>query len=116
MYNDDTTDIGLEFPAQIQIGAYYYGRGPLHLRWNGNYGRFSRAYFESEFKGEEVLLNNPFQADPQMWMTSALWVYMTPRYPKPSAHDVMTGFYEPNGTDLINSAGNNFGTTIDIMT
>ena len=40
---------------------------------------------------------------------------MTPHYPKPSAHEVITGFFVPNGVDLENSATISFGATIDIM-
>ena len=46
---------------------------------------------------------------------SAFWHYMTPHYPKPSAHEVITGFFVPNTVDLDNSATISFGTTIDIM-
>ena len=49
-------------------------------------------------------------------MTSALWYYMTPQFPKPSAHDVITGIFEPNDdVDKKNNVGHDFGTTIDIM-
>ena len=48
-------------------------------------------------------------------MTSALWYYMTPQYPKPSAHDVITGMFEPTLIDSQFSIKNSFGTTIDIM-
>ena len=40
---------------------------------------------------------------------------MTPQYPKPSAHEVVTGFFEPNAVDIQNSVGNDFGTTIAIF-
>ena len=40
---------------------------------------------------------------------------MTPQYPKPSAHDVVTGFWTPNSVDINLYAGNTFGTTIGIM-
>ena len=50
-----------------------------------------------------------------MLFASALWLYMTPPFPKPSAHDVMTGFFKPNRKDISYGAGNYFGTTIHIM-
>ena len=40
---------------------------------------------------------------------------MTPHFPKPSAHDVITGIFEPNQRDLDFGIGNDFGTTIAIM-
>jgi len=30
---------------------------------------------------------------------SAIYFYMTPSFYKPSMHDVMTGFWQPNSTD-----------------
>lgn len=50
-----------------------------------------------------------------MMFASVFWLYMTPHYPKPSAHDVITGFFKPNDSDLYFGAGNNFGTTTHIM-
>ena len=50
-----------------------------------------------------------------MAMTSALWLYMRPRYPKPSAHEIITGHFVPNEIDEALDAGNDFGTTIAVM-
>ena len=46
---------------------------------------------------------------------SALWVYMTPISPKPSIHDVVAGFWEPNSFDLANGLTIGFGATINIL-
>lgn len=40
---------------------------------------------------------------------------MTPQYPKPSAHAVITGFFKPNLKDATSGADNNFGSTIAIL-
>jgi hypothetical protein len=40
---------------------------------------------------------------------------MTPQYPKPSVHDVITGFMEPTAADTANGIGANFGTTVNII-
>ena len=48
-------------------------------------------------------------------MTAAIWFYMTPQDPKPSMHDVLTGFYEPNDVDDEAKLGADFGTTINII-
>ena len=81
------------------------------------YGKFSKAYYESIFYGQNELLDNPDRLENEKFlaMVSALWYYMTPQYPKPSAHEVITGLFEPNGIDQGNNVGNDFGTTIDIM-
>lgn len=48
-------------------------------------------------------------------MAAGIWFYMTPQDPKPSMHDVMTGFFEPNATDLGLNITASFGTTINII-
>ena len=41
---------------------------------------------------------------------------MTPAEPKPSMHDVVTGYWEPNDEDLkANIDNSGFGTTINII-
>ena len=40
---------------------------------------------------------------------------MTPHYPQPSAHDVVTGYFTPNAVDIEHHLGNDFGTTIKIF-
>ena len=46
---EEASDLGKLFPGDLNEA--YYGRGPLHLRWNGVYGMFSRAYYDDEFEG-----------------------------------------------------------------
>ena len=48
-------------------------------------------------------------------MAAGIWFWMTPQSPKPSMHDVMTGFMEPTETDTANNFGADFGTTINII-
>ena len=48
-------------------------------------------------------------------MAAAIWFYMRPQDPKPSMHDVMTGFFEPNQIDLDNNMEATFATTINII-
>ena len=50
-----------------------------------------------------------------MSYASALWKYMTPIYPWPSPHEVITGFFIPNDDDEMFRADNFFGTTIKLM-
>ena len=40
---------------------------------------------------------------------------MTPQDPKPSMHDVMTGFFEPNSADDAGNIGANFATTTNVI-
>lgn len=48
-------------------------------------------------------------------MESALWFYMTPQSPKPSMHQVVTGSFVPNESDIAAGISNGFGATINII-
>jgi hypothetical protein len=48
-------------------------------------------------------------------IASALWFYITPATPKPSMHDVVTGFWLPNDVDKQNGLDRGFGITINII-
>jgi len=58
----------------------------------------------------DKVLENGYQA-----FGAAMWFYMTPQNPKPSMHDVVTGFFEPNIKDSQVNILGNFGTTINII-
>ncbi|KAI9107746.1 hypothetical protein K1719_021082 [Acacia pycnantha] len=76
-------------------GKQYYGRGPIQLSWNYNYGQAGTAL------GVD-LLNNPdlVATDPVLSFKAALWFWMTPQSPKPSCHDVITGRWTPSAADV----------------
>ena len=78
---------------------------------------FSKAFVDSSYDGTLYLLKNPDQVhtDAYTVFASALWFYMTPQYPKPSIHDVATGFLEPTAADRAANVGPTFGTTINII-
>ena len=44
-----------------------------------------------------------------------MWFYMTPQPPKPSMHDIATGFFTPNAADIEGNILADFGTTINII-
>ena len=71
----------------------YYGRGPIQLSWNYNYGQFSRFLYNDA----SILLNDPdsLQRDGVIAFQSALWFWMMPQCPKPSCHQVMHGRWVP---------------------
>lgn len=79
------------FPPNPNVG--YYGRGPIQLSWNYNYGQFSKFLFNDI----SVLLNNPdlVQQDGVLAFKSAIWFWMMPQCPKPSCHQVMHGIWIP---------------------
>jgi len=48
-------------------------------------------------------------------MSAALWFYMNPQDPKPSMHDVITGYFVPTAADKAVNLGADFGTTTNIL-
>ena len=94
-------------------GKKYYGRGPMQLSYNGNYGYASNIIFGDAKK----LLNNPelVETDPVIAFKAAIYFWMTPETYKPSAHDVMTGKWQPNSIDKAKGRTPGFGMTINIV-
>jgi len=77
----------------------YYGRGPIQLSWNYNYGQFSKFLYEDK----NVLLNNPdaIQQDGVLAFKSAIWFWMMPQWPKPSCHQVMHDKWLPQNGEYV---------------
>ncbi|MQL91119.1 hypothetical protein Taro_023719 [Colocasia esculenta] len=75
-------------------GERYYGRGPIQISYNYNYGAAGQAI------GTD-LLSNPdlVTTDPIVSFKTAIWFWMTPRSPNPSSHDVITGRWSPSAAD-----------------
>jgi len=114
----DYTDWGWSNNAwPNQPGQQYYGRGPMQLSWNYNYGQFSNVFSTSTYNGKLELLKSPglVAADGYVAMAAGLWFFMTPQDPKPSIHDVMIGNFKPNSIDLANNIKASFATTINII-
>ncbi len=74
-----------EFPPNPKVG--YYGRGPIQLSWNYNYGQFSKFIYNDK----NVLLDYPdsLQENGVLSLMSAIWFWMMPQCPKPACHQVM---------------------------
>lgn len=87
------------------------------MSWNYNYGAFSEVLVESKYDSVMYLLENPDQVHTDAFtvFTSALWFYMTPQSPKPSIHDVATGFMVPTSADDDAEMGPTFGTSTNII-
>lgn len=94
-------------------GKSYLGRGPKQLSWNYNYGQFSEAWFGVK----DSLLNHPemLVQDPVLSFASAIWFWMTPQFPKPSCHDIMTGNWKPTANDLQKGRIPGFGATVNVI-
>lgn len=80
-----------EYPPNPAVG--YYGRGPIQLSWNYNYGQFSKFLYNDK----NILLNSPddVQNDGVLSFKSAIWFWMMPQCPKPSCHQVMHNLWLP---------------------
>jgi len=80
------------------VNQSYYGRGPIQISWNYNYGAASAAILGSP----TTLLDNPDMVlqNGVVAFQTALWFWMTAQPPKPSAHSVMTGGWTPSASDI----------------
>ena len=85
------SDASVDYPAVDTVG--YYGRGPIQLSWNYNYGQFSKFLFNDK----NILLENPdtIAQDGVLAFKSAIWFWMMPQCPKPSCHQVMHNLWQP---------------------
>ena len=94
-------------------GKKYYGRGPMQLSYNGNYGYASDCIFGNK----NILLNKPelVETDPVIAFKTAIYFWMTPQTYKHSAHDVMTEKWRPNAVDKAANRVPGFGITINIV-
>ncbi|KAD4889383.1 hypothetical protein E3N88_21456 [Mikania micrantha] len=88
----------------------YYGRGPIQLTHNYNYGLFGRSI------GMD-LINNPdvLATDPTISFESAMWFWMTPQGNKPSSHDVITGRWTPSAADQSAGRVSGYGVITNII-
>ncbi|MBH5317255.1 chitinase [Paenibacillus sp. GSMTC-2017] len=92
----------------------YYGRGPIMLSWNFNYGLFSSIIYGDK----NVLLKNPeiVSADGKVGFMTAILFWMTPQDPKPSAHDVIINKWKPSKADIAKGLSQpGFGITIMVL-
>nr|WP_199156996.1 chitinase [Pedobacter sp. ASV2] len=94
-------------------GKKYYGRGPLQLSYNGNYGFASDCIFGDK----TVLLNNPdlVSSNAKIAFETAIYFWMTPQSLKPSAHEVITEKWKPTAAENQKGYKSGFGMTINII-
>ncbi len=91
-------------------GQRYHGRGPIQLSWNYNYGAVGKAL------GVDLLANPDLvKLDGAIAFQTALWFWMTPQPPKPSAHAVIAGGWTPSAEDANVGRVPGFGMTINII-
>ncbi|KAL3686705.1 hypothetical protein R1sor_013014 [Riccia sorocarpa] len=91
-------------------GQKYFGRGPIQLSWNFNYGPCGEALNEDLLAKPDLVAQDPVLA-----FSSALWFWTTKREGIPSVHDVLVGKYHPSEEDLAEGRYPGFGLTILIV-
>ena len=91
-------------------GKKYYGRGPMQISYNYNYGPAGNAIGVN-------LLSNPdlVASDPTISFKTAVWFWMTPQSPKPSCHNVMTGNWQPSAADRAAGRVAGYGVVTNII-
>ncbi|MFV8753471.1 glycoside hydrolase family 19 protein [Nannocystaceae bacterium ST9] len=98
----------LEYPCAP--GKTYHGRGAIQLSWNYNYGRAGDALGVDLLSDPDLVKN-----DSKLAIQTAMWFWMTEQPPKPSAHDVMAGNWQPSGEDQQLGRLPGFGMTTNII-
>ncbi|OMO64132.1 Glycoside hydrolase, family 19, catalytic [Corchorus capsularis] len=91
-------------------GKSYFGRGPIQLSWNYNYGPAGKALGFDGLRNPEIVSNNSVIA-----FKTGLWFWMTEQRPKPSCHDVMVGKYKPTAADLAANRTAGYGLVTNII-
>ncbi len=93
-----------QFAYPCGADVTFHGRGAKQLSYNYNYGPFSRIIYNdfTLLKKPDLVAKDGFLA-----LASAMYFYMTPRSPKPSIHQTVTGLWLPNNADI--NAGRNLG-------
>nr|CAB3469083.1 unnamed protein product [Digitaria exilis] len=93
-------------------GKKYYGRGPIQISWNYNYGQAGEAEpIATDLLSDPDLVAN----DTVVSFKTAVWFWMTPQSPKPSCHDVMTGRWAPSPNDIAAGRLPGYGVTTNII-
>ncbi len=91
-------------------GKKYYGRGPLQLTWNYNYGLAGDDLGVSLLAHPEWVVEagaNAFRA--------SLWFWMKEQTPKPSAHSAIIETWAPSAADKANNRWPGFGVITNII-
>ncbi|CAK9159305.1 unnamed protein product [Ilex paraguariensis] len=91
-------------------GKKYYGRGPIQISYNYNYGPAGRPIGLNLLNSPETVANYPVVS-----FKTALWFWMTPQSPKPSCHDVITGTWRPSAADTAAGRVPGYGVITNII-
>lgn len=91
-------------------GQKYFGRGPIQISYNYNYGPAGKAI------GADLLKNPDLVAtDAVVSFKTALWFWTTAQTPKPSCHNVITGSWKPTAADTAAGRVPGYGVITNII-
>ncbi|XP_038883175.1 endochitinase-like [Benincasa hispida] len=91
-------------------GQKYYGRGPIQLTHNYNYGPAGNALSLNLLSNPDLVATNAIIS-----FKAAIWFWMTPQGNKPSCHDVITGRWQPSSTDTAAGRVPGYGVITNII-
>ncbi|RWR90605.1 class I chitinase [Cinnamomum micranthum f. kanehirae] len=91
-------------------GKKYYGRGPIQISYNYNYGPAGVSLRLDLLRDPDLVA-----LDGLVSFETAFWFWMTPQYPKPSCHDVITGKWTPSPADIAAGRLPGYGVTTNII-
>ncbi|CAK9882208.1 unnamed protein product [Sphagnum jensenii] len=104
-YCDNTS---IQYPCAP--GQKYFGRGPLQLSWNYNYGAAS-AKVGANILAQPYLVSQ----DPILAFKSSFYFWTSGSGTIPSIHEVLIGKWKPSKADQEAGRKPGFGVTIDII-
>ncbi|PIA46948.1 hypothetical protein AQUCO_01500466v1 [Aquilegia coerulea] len=90
----------------------YYGRGPIQISYNYNYGPAGRA---PQIKYNLLKDPDAVANDATISFKTAIWFWMTPQAPKPSCHNVIIEQWKPSKSDRRAGRLPGFGTLTNII-
>jgi hypothetical protein len=78
---------------------------------------FSNIFKSNDYNSKLYLLKHPEEVaeDGYTAFAAALWYHMTPQSPKPSMHDIVTGYFIPNDLDIAAGIKGGFGSTTNAL-
>jgi chitinase len=97
-----------EYPCSP--GQSYYGRGPIQISYNYNYGAAGRNISQDLLDAPDLVAT-----DALVSFKTAIWFWMTPQLPKPSCHDVITGSWNPSPADVAANRVPGYGVLTNII-
>ncbi|XP_010465017.1 PREDICTED: basic endochitinase B-like [Camelina sativa] len=108
--NSDYCDAKQNVTWPCAPGESYYGRGPMQLLGNANYGPCGKDIGVDLLNNPNIVVNDTVIA-----FKTAIWFWMTAQPPKPSCHAVITGQWNPSRVDYEANRSPGYGVITNII-